>query len=77
MSPLCAFREANGRGYWDTSEENIQKLKVVHGLRVACARFFYVVLQSFPMLTSDCRLLPPPAAQELYLQCEDRLEGVE
>ena len=33
--------EANGRGYWDTSEENIERLK------------------------------------ELYLQCEDKLEGVE
>ena len=33
--------EANGRGYWETSEENIERLK------------------------------------ELYLQCEDKLEGVE
>ena len=38
---LRACREANGRGYWDTSEENIERLK------------------------------------ELYLQCEDKLEGVE
>jgi magnesium chelatase subunit H len=38
---VANFLEANGRGYWDTSPENIERLK------------------------------------ELYLQCEDKLEGVE
>ena len=38
---VANFLEANGRGYWETSEENIERLK------------------------------------ELYLQCEDKLEGIE
>jgi magnesium chelatase subunit H len=38
---VANFLEANGRGYWETSEENLDRLR------------------------------------QLYLECEDKLEGVE
>jgi cobalamin biosynthesis Mg chelatase CobN len=66
---VANFLEANGRGYWDTSEQNIERLKEL------CAFRETLPLPTAP--TAPCADARSALRLRSYLQCEDKLEGIE